>query len=408
MAHQFGFKYGESSLAALLAFAALLSTGAQAATKVACVGNSITYGYMLNGATTYPQHLQKIMGDAYQVENFGNSGKMFHKASQESYWTQTTFADAYNFAPDIVVIELGTNDSKYFFSGSEDNYNYYYYEYKNYTRDALIQEMAKDYEALIDTFAHQPQNPTIYATLQPYAENIGWFITDSVIVNTINLIINVVAKKKDVKIIDLHASFNKPEWLQADNVHPNETGAEELAKIIADAIQKKEQDSSETTPSTSSSESSEIAESSSSFESVISDSSDASSSSLAEASSSSAEAKANSSTTVSVRIASRQENIRIQGSILYIDNYVGMISLFDVNGNLILKQKSNGSAVISTKQSGSFIVKTENAIKKVQLRLQSKAQQETFKKHKKSIAIFRHGSFVICVLTRTTSQRKFY
>lgn len=372
MAHQFGLKFGALALTALLAHTGLFSTSALAATKVACVGNSITYGFMLNGATTYPQHLQKIMGDAYQVENFGNSGMMFHKASQESYWAQTTFTDAYNFAPDIVVIELGTNDSKYFFSGTNDNYNYYYYGYKqdkqgnNYTRESLIAEMTQDYETLIDTFAHQPQAPTIYATLQPYAQSIGWFITDSVIVNTINPIINDAAKKKGIKIIDLHASFNKPEWLQTDNVHPNETGAEELAKIIADALLNK------STPV----ESSSSAESSSASDtrpSSASDTSGATKSSSSkgtnsQATSSSTKVEANSSTTVLPRTASRQVNIHIQGTALYIEAYIGTISIFDLNGNLIHKQSSNGLAQISIKRAGTYIVKTDKITKQIQIR----------------------------------------
>lgn len=204
-----GFKFWAVVGVTALSAAAI---SVQAATKVACVGNSITYGYGLNGATTYPQHLQQILGSEYEVKNFGNSGKMFHKGSKESYWSQAEFKEAYSYAPDIVVIELGTNDSKYFFSGDGANYNYYFYEYKNITKDALISEMTQDYEALIDTFAHQAQKPVIYATLQPYAQNNGWFITDTAIVNTINPMIKAAASKKGARLIDLHAFFNKPEW----------------------------------------------------------------------------------------------------------------------------------------------------------------------------------------------------
>lgn len=313
-----------------------LAVGAQAVTKVACVGNSITYGFGLEGATTYPQHLQQILGSEYEVKNFGNSGKMFHKASSESYWTQIEFTSAYNYAPDIVVIELGTNDSKYFFRGDQANYNYYFYEYKSYTRDGLIEEMEKDYEAFIDTFAHQPQSPKIYATLQPYAQNLGWFITDTVIVNTINPIIKAAAKAKGAALIDLHEQFNKTEWLLNDVVHPNATGAKELAQIIANGILNK---SSNPIPQSSSSESISsssqmLTESSSGTEALI---------------------KAHLSTA----------KISTQGTSIFIENFSGKIMILDLNGNIVNRALSSGSVQIQAKHAGTYIVKAGNLTHKI-------------------------------------------
>ena len=44
--------------------------------KVACVGNSVTYGYGLpdRDSTAYPVQLQRMLGDGYEVGNFGKSG----------------------------------------------------------------------------------------------------------------------------------------------------------------------------------------------------------------------------------------------------------------------------------------------------------------------------------------------
>jgi len=315
------------------AFFATTAISAQTATKVACVGNSITYGYGLNGATTYPQHLQQILGSEYEVNNYGNSGKMFHKSSGESYWAQDEFKKAYNFAPDIVVIELGTNDSKYFFSG--DGTNYYFYEYKNITKDALISEMTRDYEALIDTFAHQPQKPIIYATLQPYANHPheGWFITDTAIVSTINPIIKSAANSKGVKLIDLRTLFNKTEWLLDDMVHPNATGAKELAQIIANGIQGKiptvETSSSSVTTSVESS-SSEAAESSSS---------------------------SNQTAAIQGSLGFKNAKIYTRENFIFVENYAGKVSLFDLNGNLLKTEQSNGFLQIPVNPACRYIVK---------------------------------------------------
>lgn len=332
-----------------------------AQTKIACVGNSITYGYGLNGATTYPQHLQYVLGGTYQVENYGNSGKMFHKASQESYWTQPEFKKAYAFEPNIVIIELGTNDSKYFFSGSEGNYNYYFYEYKqdsqgkNYTRESLIAEMKKDYEALIDTFLHNNHTPEIYVTLQPYANNLGWFITDSVIVNVINPMIKEVAEKKRVNVIDLHSLLNKREWLQADSVHPNEEGAKAMAEIIGESIMN---GPIMTGPLESSS--SVVAETSSSI-------AESSSSSSSEAATSSSSAQVEGFATAAPAFRTNSQ-ITVVGTAIHLENITGKVNVFDLNGNLVRQTVANGFAQIQLEHPGAYIVRAGNHAQKVNLK----------------------------------------
>ena len=44
--------------------------------KVACIGDSVTAGYLLSDATneSYPSQLQILMGGQYEVKNFGYSG----------------------------------------------------------------------------------------------------------------------------------------------------------------------------------------------------------------------------------------------------------------------------------------------------------------------------------------------
>lgn len=332
---------------AVTALAFSMITQAQAIIKVACVGNSITEGMGIWDKKKYPEHLQDMLGSEYKVENFGHSSQMFRKNSSETYWKSPKFTAAYEFEADIVIIELGTNDSKYYFNGPEN-----YYE-KNVDRN----EMLKDYEALIDTFAHQTKSPKIYATLQPYANNFGWFITDTAIVNQINPIIKEAAENKGAFLIDLHSEFNKKEWLLDDMVHPNETGAKELARIIASEIQK--------TPEPKSSSSSTAIESSSA-ESIKSSSSgrlipDSSSETELKNPGSSENAKSSSSSNPSTRTLGKANaaNIKIYKQVnkISIENYFGEISVFDLNGNIIKKAKCNGFTQIPVKQNAMYIVK---------------------------------------------------
>ena len=220
--------FGKLSIAVSLSMAV---SSALAATSVACVGNSITEGYGIWSEKKYPDHLQEMLGNDYAVTNFGVSSMTFAGEkikggdNNSSYWKTEKFKAALASSPNIVIIELGTNDSKYFMESEGANYNYLYGQCEK-------TQLYTDYEALIDTFAHLPTNPKIYATLQPYSNNVGWAIMDTAIVSQINPIIKETAVKKGVNIIDLHTLFQTPAWFLDDSVHPNATGAQELAKIV--------------------------------------------------------------------------------------------------------------------------------------------------------------------------------
>src|SRR5512140_1562421 len=88
--------------------------GPAVAAKIACVGDSITYGYGLSNPSqqSYPAVLQTLLGSAHTVRNFGTSGCTMLKKGDQSYWNDANFAASDTFKPDVVVIMLGTNDAK--------------------------------------------------------------------------------------------------------------------------------------------------------------------------------------------------------------------------------------------------------------------------------------------------------
>ena len=81
--------------------------------KVACVGNSVTYGYGIKNRETncYPAQLQQMLGDAYEVENFGHSGATLLNKGYRPYTQQEAYQKALRFAGDYVIIHLGLNDT---------------------------------------------------------------------------------------------------------------------------------------------------------------------------------------------------------------------------------------------------------------------------------------------------------
>ncbi len=94
---------------------------AAAKTKVACVGDSITYGYTLpdREKNAYPTRLQELLEETapgkYEVRNFGNSGRGVYLDSMRGHEKRgfrfmKEHAAALEWKPDIVICNLGIND----------------------------------------------------------------------------------------------------------------------------------------------------------------------------------------------------------------------------------------------------------------------------------------------------------
>jgi len=191
--------------------------------KVACIGNSITFGAGLavRKKDSYPAVIGRVLGNGYKVKNLGVSGKTALRKSKNAYWNIKAFRNAIAYNPDIVIIELGTNDSKAV-----------NWQYKD--------EFEKDYGDLVDVFLNLPSHPKVFVCQSIPALNKNYTISDSVIVNEINPIIGKVGKVKKVEVIDLYKAFSGKEKLFLDGIHLNEEGCAFLAKEIYKAITGKE------------------------------------------------------------------------------------------------------------------------------------------------------------------------
>jgi len=190
-------------------------------TKVACIGNSITSGSKNKEDVAYPAFLGKLLGDDYLVKNFGVSGRTLLRNGDYPYWKEKTYQDALELNPDIVIIKLGTNDSK------PQNWKY---------KD----EFEQDYRDLIQSFINLSSNPKIFLCKPVPAFKIMWGIRDSIIVNDIIPIIEKIGKEKNLEIIDLHKEFTGKENFFPDGIHPNEAGAALMAKVIYKVIMEKD------------------------------------------------------------------------------------------------------------------------------------------------------------------------
>ena len=116
------------------------------------------------------------------------------------------------------MIKLGTNDAKT----------------ANWAHKA---EFTKDFQQMIDALKALPSHPKIFlCTPIPAAKEI-WTITDRVIVEEMIPLINRVAKKNKLTVIDLHTALTGHEDLyQGDGIHPTQQGARVIAEVVAKAI----------------------------------------------------------------------------------------------------------------------------------------------------------------------------
>ena len=189
--------------------------------RVACVGDSITYGAGIKDRKNmnYPKQLGKLLGKEYEVRNFGNSGSTMLKKGDKPYWKQKEFKAALEYAPNIVIIKLGTNDTKP----------------QNWKHGA---EYSVDYKAMISSFKNLSSKPKVYICLPVPVVKTRWGITNEIVIKEIIPAIRKISDQTKSEIIDLNTPFKGKNELIPDSVHPNGAGATVIANTIKKSIKK--------------------------------------------------------------------------------------------------------------------------------------------------------------------------
>lgn len=187
--------------------------------RIACVGDSITYGTYLKDPTheSYPAQLQTLLKNQAVVENFGVSGSTVCLKGDLAYWNQEARMKSGEFLPDIVFIMLGTNDSMDAYWQDEEAF-------------------LKDYEVLIQYYKNISTHPKVYVLtpsssfiLNENSDLVRGMHQDRVQLITQWLINNI----PDEDRIDIHeATRNVPQFYTMDGVHPNAQGAYFIADVI--------------------------------------------------------------------------------------------------------------------------------------------------------------------------------
>ena len=193
-----------------------------AVVKVACIGDSITFGSRVENRErlSYPAQLAQMLGEDYQVRNFGVSGRTLLKKGDLPYWNEAAYRQALEWEPDVVIIKLGTNDTKM----------------GNWKHEA---EFENNLTELARSFTSLSSQPKVFLSLPVPAFCEGENIDGTRIREGVIPYIEAVAREQNLPTIDFYARMHNKESMMPDKVHPNAKGAFELASEAYRAIMNK-------------------------------------------------------------------------------------------------------------------------------------------------------------------------
>ena len=208
----------------LLILLTLVPAAAAEKIRVACVGDSITYGagVELREKNCYPNVLFGLLGSDHEVKNFGVSGATLLNAGDLPYTKQKAYKDALAYKPNLVIIKLGSNDSKSQNCKKSDKFT-------------------EDCTALIESFQKLDSKPTIYLCTPAPAFKGNFGITEKVVKGEVKPKIESLAKNLKLTLIDVHAAMADHPKLFPDQIHPNAEGAKLLAETVHKAIAPKKE-----------------------------------------------------------------------------------------------------------------------------------------------------------------------
>lgn len=188
--------------------------------RVACVGDSITQGSGLRDPEreSYPSVLQDLLGDEYEVRNYGVSGATALRKGALPYWDLLEFRAACEFAPHIVILMLGTNDAN--MSNRRDR-----------------ERFEEDLRALGRHFAGLASRPVMVLGVPPACFGLWRAYQEAVLQREIRPSVKRVVEREGWRLVDVYgATTDRGDWFP-DGVHPNAEGATAVARAVQEILQ---------------------------------------------------------------------------------------------------------------------------------------------------------------------------
>lgn len=186
--------------------------------KVACIGEQTTHSAHRENDPEYPTRLAKLLGDKYEVVNFGlPKGRVLKNGpapDAEEYATSDVFTKSKAFGADIVVFGPW---------GRHDTYEGNWPEYRR--------EFLADLQSLATSFVKLPSHPQVLVALPiPFNGDTEHAISGLLAPTA------AVAEAMSLQTIDLWGGFLGHPELYKDGTHLTPDGQQRHAEIVAGVI----------------------------------------------------------------------------------------------------------------------------------------------------------------------------
>lgn len=210
------------------AFALSFHVTAATYSKIACVGDSLTYGHAWP-EEAWPVYLGELLGESFSVGNFGRNGASicgYNPTGYLKYIRQPEYEASLAFEPDVLVMMLGTNDAKDW--------------------PPAEPEFVSTYIDLLDAYYREfPDVKILLVTAPPTMENNAFNLPNDVITGSVVPMQRDLAALMDLPLLDLSAIMHElPDGYDhllrgdaaTDGVHLSVEGAKLVARLVAEAI----------------------------------------------------------------------------------------------------------------------------------------------------------------------------
>ncbi len=184
------------------------------AIKVAAVGDSLTFGYGLENREedAYPCILAERLGHHYQVSNYGLSGRSLQSTADFPYFKEENARLSLESQADIVIIMIGSNDSR----GPYWNRERFFAEYR---------EMAERYMSL-------SSQPDVYLVIPPFVPTSRFGLNNQIIEDELQDIISQIGHKLGLPVINLYPLTKGHLEYYSDGLHLTPLGNRVIAEEI--------------------------------------------------------------------------------------------------------------------------------------------------------------------------------
>ena len=185
--------------------------------RVACIGDSITWGFTLLNPwkQSYPALLQQMVGEEYEVRNFGYNDASARFDADTPYVRKEVYRKSLAWNPDLVLLMLGTNDTKK----------------RNWDPDIF----RRDYRRLVESYLALPSSPRVVLiapipiSLIKGVALLG--VYPGPLETGVRPAVHEIGKEMGLQVVDLVDVFHGGSYC-IDGVHPQREGTRLMAERI--------------------------------------------------------------------------------------------------------------------------------------------------------------------------------